>query len=82
MNFVAGGVAGVVVDFALYPLDFIKTRIQARNDVIKKPPKSLYSGVLIAMLGSFPSAATFFATYENTKNATKQCKKNKYKLQK
>ncbi|RUS70597.1 hypothetical protein EGW08_021643 [Elysia chlorotica] len=64
----AGGSAGLAVDVTLFPLDTIKTRIQSEAGFIKSGAfKGLYSGLLSVMLGSVPSAAVFFLTYEATK---------------
>eukprot|EP00920_Eleutheroschizon_duboscqi_P014625 GHVT01033925.1.p1 GENE.GHVT01033925.1~~GHVT01033925.1.p1 ORF type:complete len:341 (+),score=55.99 GHVT01033925.1:257-1279(+) len=60
---IAGGVAGVAVDFALFPLDALKTRLQARPEDIRRAT-SLYAGLSSALLGSLPSSASFFFTYE------------------
>lgn len=91
-NAIAGGLAGIAVDAVLFPLDTIKTRLQARKQHIATPvhgapasasapataashaapaaaavaasPRPFYRGLLSAMLGSFPAAATFWLTYE------------------
>ncbi|KAA0163579.1 hypothetical protein FNF27_00312 [Cafeteria roenbergensis] len=74
---VAGGMAGMTVDFVLYPLDTIKTRMQTRPGAEGLPPGSaiarslrsgaFYRGLASAMAGSFPGAATFWTTYEMVK---------------
>lgn len=88
-NAVAGGLAGIAVDAVLFPLDTIKTRLQARKQnataapqaaaaasttsaasaapsvaSVTASPRPFYRGLLSAMLGSFPAAATFWLTYE------------------
>eukprot|EP01083_Nonionella_stella_P038830 105573_1 len=67
LNAIAGGCTGMSVDVALFPLDTIKTRLQARlkNKPIKKG--SLYSGLGAALLAAFSSAAIFFSFYEASK---------------
>eukprot|EP00753_Platysulcus_tardus_P009040 PLAT1777.3.p2 GENE.PLAT1777.3~~PLAT1777.3.p2 ORF type:complete len:281 (-),score=144.15 PLAT1777.3:71-913(-) len=65
-NFIAGGAAGASVDFVLFPLDTIKTRLQARGASVK-PSGSFYKGLASAMAGSFPAAATFWWSYETSK---------------
>ena len=61
----AGGFAGVFVDAILFPLDTIKTRLQARGS-LRAPvgAAAFYRGLASAMAGSFPSAATFWTVYE------------------
>lgn len=41
----AGGMAGMCVDSVLFPLDTIKTRLQARKTGLPIPQKSFYRGV-------------------------------------
>lgn len=58
------------MDFALFPIDSLKTRIQSKEKltVVKNQSfKIYYSGVKSIMLSSFPSAAAFFATYDTVK---------------
>jgi solute carrier family 25 S-adenosylmethionine transporter 26 len=62
------------VDIALFPLDTIKTRIQATikgksiDYVNKANNVSKYSGLKSQIFASFPSAAAFFSTYDFTKH--------------
>ncbi|KAJ1722315.1 S-adenosylmethionine transporter [Coemansia erecta] len=66
---VAGGLAGMAVDTALYPLDTIKTRLQARGGFLRSGGfRGIYSGLSSAIIGSSPGAAMFFLTYEQTKS--------------
>jgi solute carrier family 25 S-adenosylmethionine transporter 26 len=70
--FSAGAISGLSVDLALYPLDTIKTRLQATIGSAVMPPLKFssyfyYSGLSSTMLGSAPSAALFFITYESAK---------------
>ncbi|AET40368.1 Mme1p Ecym_5632 [Eremothecium cymbalariae DBVPG len=79
---VAGGVGGAIGDSAMYSLDTVKTRQQGAPSVVKYRNmaiayrsialeegfrRGLYGGYAAAMLGSFPSAAIFFGTYEYIK---------------
>jgi solute carrier family 25 S-adenosylmethionine transporter 26 len=70
--------AGICVDLVLFPLDTIKTRIQAtikgqNNNFIEKSANvSKYSGLRTQIIASFPAAAAFFATYDFTKYILKQ----------
>lgn len=62
---VAGAVAGFSVDVALFPIDTIKTRMQSAEGFIKSGGfKHIYSGLGSAAIGSAPSAASFFLSYE------------------
>ncbi|CEO96366.1 Mitochondrial carrier protein [Plasmodiophora brassicae] len=63
---VAGGAAGAFTDFVLFPLDTLKTRVQARD--VARGSLKFYSGLASAMAGSFPSAAVFFAVYDTCRN--------------
>jgi solute carrier family 25 S-adenosylmethionine transporter 26 len=61
----AGGCAGVVVDLVLFPLDTLKTRLQARGALAAPvSAAAFYRGLASAMAGSFPAAATFWTAYE------------------
>ncbi|CAB4254499.1 similar to Saccharomyces cerevisiae YMR166C Predicted transporter of the mitochondrial inner membrane [Maudiozyma barnettii] len=79
---VSGGVGGVIGDTVMHSLDTVKTRQQGAPNILKYRNmiqsyntifieegirRGLYSGYSAAMLGSFPSAAIFFGTYEFTK---------------
>uniref|UniRef100_A0A4W3HX10 Mitochondrial S-adenosylmethionine carrier protein n=1 Tax=Callorhinchus milii TaxID=7868 RepID=A0A4W3HX10_CALMI len=69
-SFVAGGVAGICVDLILFPLDTIKTRLQSSQGFSKTGGfRGIYAGVPSAAIGSFPSAAAFFVSYECIKSA-------------
>ena len=67
----AGGIAGTSIDFVLFPIDSIKTRLQATNnniDFVKKAETvSKFKGLTSAMAASFPCAATFWLSYEFSK---------------
>ncbi|CAI2377432.1 unnamed protein product [Moneuplotes crassus] len=69
----AGGCAGIAVDFTLFPIDSLKTRVQASTDSknyttdAKKVHK--FRGFVSNMLPSFPCAAIFWASYEFSKSA-------------
>jgi len=67
-SLVAGGAAGTAVDISLFPLDTIKTRLQAEGGFWKSGGfKGMYSGLFSAAIGSAPTAALFFVSYESTK---------------
>ncbi|EEF32126.1 S-adenosylmethionine carrier 1, chloroplastic/mitochondrial [Ricinus communis] len=64
---IAGGTAGVVVETALYPIDTIKTRLQAAHGGGKIVLKGLYSGLAGNLAGVLPASALFVGVYEPTK---------------
>ncbi|CAL9001193.1 unnamed protein product [Prunus brigantina] len=77
---IAGGTAGVVVETALYPIDTIKTRLQAGMHLWfscllimaargggKIVLKGLYSGLAGNLAGVLPASAIFVGVYEPTK---------------
>lgn len=66
-GFIAGGAAGVVVETALYPIDTIKTRLQAVRGGGKINFKGLYSGLAGNLAGVLPASALFVGVYEPTK---------------
>ncbi|KHN34018.1 Putative mitochondrial carrier C12B10.09 [Glycine soja] len=61
---IAGGTAGVVVETVLYPIDTIKTRLQAGEKLILK---GLYSGLAGNLVGVLPASALFVGVYEPIK---------------
>ncbi|XP_038886539.1 S-adenosylmethionine carrier 1, chloroplastic/mitochondrial-like [Benincasa hispida] len=63
----AGGAAGLVVEAALYPIDTIKTRLQAVHGEGKVVLKGLYSGLAGNLAGMLPATAVFVGVYEPTK---------------
>jgi solute carrier family 25 S-adenosylmethionine transporter 26 len=66
---ISGGVAGLSVDVALFPLDTIKTRLQSSAGFLKSGGFSgIYRGLSAAAAGSAPGAALFFSTYETMKH--------------
>ncbi|CAF1579771.1 unnamed protein product [Rotaria magnacalcarata] len=67
-SLISGSLAGCAVDLLLYPIDTIKTRLQQKVNFHRRFLfTSLYSGVGSAMIGSGPSSAIFFLTYNLTK---------------
>lgn len=56
------------VDFILFPLDTVKTRLQSKKGFIGSGGfRGIYSGLLSTMVGSAPTAALFFTIYETSK---------------
>ncbi|CAG8569729.1 4086_t:CDS:2 [Paraglomus brasilianum] len=75
----AGGLAGTAVDTALYPLDTIKTRLQSRTGFYAAGGfRGIYSGLTAVIIGSAPSAAVFFFTYERFKKLLTERSSNAY----
>ncbi|KAA8498333.1 putative mitochondrial carrier protein PET8 [Porphyridium purpureum] len=76
IGMVSGGVAGTCVDLALFPLDTIKTRLQASpaaSGVAAARSSTwlfagLYRGIGPALAASAPCGALFFATYDISKH--------------
>lgn len=68
-SLMAGGMAGLVVDVVLFPIDTIKTRLQSEKRFWRAGGfRGIYNGLGPAAAGSVPSAALFFCTYESMKN--------------
>lgn len=66
---VAGGLAGTSVDVALFPIDTLKTRLQAPQGFLQAGGfRGIYNGLGAAAAGSAPGAALFFSTYEVSLN--------------
>ncbi|KAL2864682.1 Pkinase-domain-containing protein [Aspergillus lucknowensis] len=74
----SGAVAGLTVDCSLYPLDTIKTRLQkarhhgpsvSSNLSLRQTIRGIYAGLPSVLLGSAPSAASFFIVYDGVKRA-------------
>ena len=62
---VAGGLAGTSVDVALFPIDTLKTRLQAPGGFMQAGGfRGIYNGLGAAAVGSAPGAALFFQVFE------------------
>ncbi|BFZ64610.1 S-adenosylmethionine transporter [Saitoella coloradoensis] len=67
-SLLAGAAAGTAVDLSLFPLDTLKTRLQAKGGFFANGGWSgVYKGIGSVVAGSAPSAALFFVTYEESK---------------
>ncbi|CAD7093302.1 unnamed protein product [Hermetia illucens] len=65
---ISGGVAGLVVDIALFPIDTVKTRLQSERGFWRSGGFSgIYKGLAPTAAGSAPTAALFFCVYEGCK---------------
>ena len=68
ISLASGSCAGLVTDLSLFPLDTVKTRLQAENGFWKSGGfRGIYKGLGAFMLGSIPTSASFFCGYEVTK---------------
>ncbi|XP_050302937.1 S-adenosylmethionine mitochondrial carrier protein homolog [Anthonomus grandis grandis] len=66
--FLGGGAAGLFVDVVLFPLDTLKTRLQAEQGFKSAGGfRGIYKGLGPQLVGSAPQAALFFLTYESIK---------------
>ncbi|KAF7303565.1 hypothetical protein MIND_00585800 [Mycena indigotica] len=64
----AGGLAGTTVDLLFFPIDTLKTRLQAPQGFVQAGGfRGIYKGVGSVGVGSAPGAAVFFATYDTLK---------------
>lgn len=67
----SGAAAGMSVDLTLFPLDTIKTRLQASNSkqllASGKLFQGVYDGVGPALVASAPACAAFFGAYDTLK---------------
>ena len=67
----SGAVAGITVDLTLFPLDTIKTRLQASANTKFSLDllKGVYDGVGPGLLASAPACAAFFGAYDSFKRS-------------
>ncbi|EOD47092.1 putative pet8 related protein [Neofusicoccum parvum] len=69
-SLLAGAVAGTTVDLSLFPLDTLKTRLQASEGFIASGGfRGIYRGIGSTVVGSAPGAALFFVTYDGVKRS-------------
>uniref|UniRef100_A0A060TBE8 Putative mitochondrial carrier protein PET8 n=1 Tax=Blastobotrys adeninivorans TaxID=409370 RepID=A0A060TBE8_BLAAD len=67
---ISGGMAGTVTDLVFFPIDTLKTRLQAQGGFFANGGwKGVYRGVGSAVVASSPGAALFFLSYESVKAA-------------
>ncbi|KAF7313795.1 hypothetical protein HMN09_00536800 [Mycena chlorophos] len=60
--------AGMAVDLLFFPIDTIKTRLQAPQGFVRAGAfRGIYKGIGSVGVGSAPGAAVFFATYDTLK---------------
>ena len=72
----AGGIAGCCVDLAFFPIDTIKTRIQASSSKIDMTKEasdtSFFQGILSPMLVAFPCSGAYILVYDFTQSTLKE----------
>ncbi|KAJ6409366.1 hypothetical protein OIU84_008959 [Salix udensis] len=62
---ISGSIAGLVEHMAMFPVDTVKTHMQAIGSCpIKSVPSSLYRGIAAMALGAGPAHAVHFSVYE------------------
>ncbi|KAK9488717.1 mitochondrial carrier [Lipomyces starkeyi] len=62
----SGGAAGTCTDLFFFPIDTLKTRLQAKGGFFTNGGwTGMYRGVGSAIVGSAPGASLFFLTYDN-----------------
>lgn len=67
-SLISGGIAGTCVDLVFFPIDTLKTRLQAKNGFFANGGwKGVYSGVGSTIVASAPGAALFFVVYDQMK---------------
>ena len=67
---ISGAFAGFTVDIALFPIDTIKTRLQAKEGFLKSGGfRGIYRGLGSAAAGSIPAASAFFYAYDTAKKS-------------
>ncbi|XP_071556860.1 mitochondrial S-adenosylmethionine carrier protein isoform X1 [Temnothorax nylanderi] len=78
-SFISGALAGIICDVTLFPLDTLKTRLQSQHGFFQSGGfRQLYKGIGPVVLGSAPSAAIFFITYEGIKQYSQPCIPDQY----
>ncbi|ODV83630.1 hypothetical protein CANARDRAFT_78537 [[Candida] arabinofermentans NRRL YB-2248] len=72
VSLLSGGAAGTATDLAFFPIDTLKTRLQAQGGFFQNGGfKGLYRGLGSAVIASAPSASLFFVTYDTSKKYLK-----------
>ncbi|EFO23633.2 carrier protein [Loa loa] len=79
----SGGIAGVVLWSAVYPVDVVKSRVQIagsggfinifRNIIKNEGIRTLYNGLTITLVRAFCATGCLFVSYENSKLLFRAC---------
>lgn len=68
LTFQSGACAGTSTDLVFFPIDTIKTRLQAKGGFFHNGGwRGIYKGLGSCVVGSAPSASLFFVTYDSMK---------------
>ncbi|KAG0672721.1 S-adenosylmethionine transporter [Pichia californica] len=68
VSLISGAAAGTSTDLAFFPIDTLKTRLQAKGGFFQNGGfRGLYKGLGSAVVASAPSASLFFITYDTCK---------------
>ncbi|CAM9018117.1 hypothetical protein WICANDRAFT_27829 [Wickerhamomyces anomalus NRRL Y-366-8] len=68
ISLLSGAAAGTSTDLTFFPIDTVKTRLQAKGGFFKNGGyKGIYRGLGSALIASAPSASLFFVTYDTMK---------------
>lgn len=68
VSLVSGATAGTCTDIVFFPIDTLKTRLQAKGGFFANGGyHRIYRGLGSAVVGSAPSASLFFITYDSLK---------------
>lgn len=68
VSLISGAAAGTSTDIVFFPIDTIKTRLQAKGGFFKNGGyHNIYKGVGSAIIASAPGASLFFITYDSMK---------------
>ncbi|CAN3369340.1 succinate/fumarate mitochondrial transporter [Diutina catenulata] len=69
----SGACAGTSTDLAFFPIDTVKTRLQAKGGFFANGGwHGIYKGLGSCVVASAPSASLFFVTYDSAKAYTKE----------
>ena len=72
VSLISGAAAGTSTDIVFFPIDTIKTRLQAKGGFFKNGGyHNIYKGVGSAIIASAPGASLFFITYDSMKEYSK-----------
>ncbi|KAL6938158.1 S-adenosylmethionine transporter [Hanseniaspora osmophila] len=73
ISLLSGACAGTSTDLAFFPIDTIKTRLQAKGGFFHNGGyKGIYRGLGSCVIASAPSASLFFVTYDSMKTFLKK----------
>ncbi|KAK6465974.1 mitochondrial carrier protein PET8 [Scheffersomyces coipomensis] len=73
VSLISGACAGTSTDLAFFPIDTLKTRLQAKGGFFQNGGwHGIYKGLGSCVVASAPSASLFFITYDSMKIYTKQ----------